>query len=91
MLDNRSITGRYTGLFLLGCFLFSYPVLTIFNVSYDLFGIPLFFVYLFASWSVLIICILFTMKIPDTIQQPGAERTGNDEEKSDRVQDLRSD
>jgi hypothetical protein len=59
MLDNRSITGRYIGLFLLGCFGFSYPVLTIFNLPGIMFGIPLFFFYIFTAWSVLIVFILF--------------------------------
>ena len=45
MLKNRSITGRYIGLFLFGCFLFSYPVLTLFNLPDCVLGIPLFFLY----------------------------------------------
>jgi len=60
MLDSRSITGRYVGLFLLGCFLFSYPVLTLFNLKNYLFGLPLFFLYLFSAWSVLIVSIILS-------------------------------
>ena len=82
MLDNRSITGRYIGLFLLGCFLFCYPVLTIFNLPYCLLGIPLFFFYLFTAWSVLIIFIIFCTKIPDTFQSSGADTAGNNEKQS---------
>lgn len=73
MLDNRSITGRYIGLFLLGCFLFCYPVLTIFNLPYCLFGIPLFFFYLFTAWTVLIIFIIFCTNISDTFQSSGVD------------------
>lgn len=65
MLDNRSIAGRYVGLFLLGCFFFSYPVLTLFNREESLFGIPVFFFYLFAAWSVLIVSIIVFGKIPE--------------------------
>ena len=55
MPDNRSKSGRFVGLFLLGGFLFSYPVLTLFNLEDRLFGIPLLFFYLFFAWMVLII------------------------------------
>lgn len=67
MLDNRSMTGRYTGLFLLGCFLFSYPVLTVFNRAFCLFGIPLFFFYLFTAWSILIVFILLCTNRPESL------------------------
>jgi hypothetical protein len=77
MPDNRSMTGRYTGLFLLGCFLFCYPVLTIFNLPSRLFGIPLFFFYIFAAWTVLIILIIFCGKIPDTALLSEPDIPGN--------------
>jgi hypothetical protein len=70
MRDNRSITGRYIGLFLFGCFLFSYPVLTIFNLSGVIFGIPLFFFYIFTAWSGLIVFILFCGKIREPSHLP---------------------
>lgn len=63
MLDNRSITGRYVGLFLIGCFLFSFPVLTIFNRAARVLGIPLFFFYLFGAWAVLIVLIMFCTRM----------------------------
>ncbi|MCK5836741.1 MAG: hypothetical protein KAH09_05705 [Desulfobacula sp.] len=63
MRDNTSIRARYTGLFLLGWFLFSYPVLTLFNLPVCLFGIPLFFLYVFTAWSVLIVLIVFCGKL----------------------------
>jgi len=83
VLDSRSITGRYIGLFLLGCFLFCYPVLTIFNLPYRLFGIPLLFFYLFAVWSLLISLIVFCAKISDTVYPPGADTAGNNKIQSD--------
>ncbi|WDP91638.1 MAG: hypothetical protein HUN04_18800 [Desulfobacter sp.] len=54
MLDNKHVTGRYVGLFLVGCFLFSFPVLTIFNRPSSVFGVPLLFLYLFTAWTGLI-------------------------------------
>ena len=77
MLDNRSLTGRYIGLFLFGFFLFSYPVLTIFNLPYRLFGIPLLFFYIFTAWSVLIIFIIFCGKIPDKVHSAEPDTAGN--------------
>ena len=67
MLDDRFITGKYLGLFLFGFFIFSYPVLTIFNLPDRIFGIPIFFLYLFTAWLLLILLILFAGRHSDTI------------------------
>jgi len=45
---------RLVGLFLLGCLLFNFPLLALFNVRVTVFGIPLLYVYLFAAWGLLI-------------------------------------
>lgn len=45
---------RIVSLFLLGCLLFNYPVLAIFNVGATAAGIPVLYVYLFAAWGFLI-------------------------------------
>ena len=70
MLDNRSLTERYIGLFLFGFFLFCYPVLTIFNLPYLLFGIPLLFFY------ILIVFIIFCGKIPDRVHSSEPDTAG---------------
>jgi uncharacterized membrane protein len=53
---NRSwITGqRLVGLFLLGCVLFNYPLLVLFNRPADILGVPLLYAYLFLAWAGLI-------------------------------------
>lgn len=53
---NRSnITGqRLAAVFLLGCVLFNYPVLSLFNRPVAIFGIPLLYVYVFGAWGLLI-------------------------------------
>ncbi len=53
---NRSgITGqRLVAIFLLGCVLFNYPVLFLFNKPSEVFDIPLLYAYLFAVWALLI-------------------------------------
>jgi hypothetical protein len=48
---------RLIALFLLGCLLFNYPLLYLFNIDRHLFGIPLLYVYLFAAWALLIALI----------------------------------
>ena len=57
MADEISKNSRFAGLFLLGTFLFSYPVMTVFNISKCVCRIPLFYLYLFAAWAVLILLI----------------------------------
>jgi len=45
---------RLIGLFLLGCLLFNYPLLALFNVQGRVFGVPVLYAYLFAAWALLI-------------------------------------
>ena len=45
---------RLVAAFLLGCLLFNYPLLYLFNLDADLFGVPLLFVYMFSAWGLLI-------------------------------------
>mgnify|MGYP006995700939 FL=1 len=54
MIDEKSKTSRFVGLFLLGNFLFCYPVLTLFNTKTVFLGIPIFFFFMFSAWFVLI-------------------------------------
>ncbi len=63
MIDDRSKTGRLIGLFLLGCVLFNYPILTMFNLKILLFGIPMLYLYLFSVWLGLIVLIILVTKI----------------------------
>ena len=45
---------RLAALFVLGCLLFNYPLLALFNRPTLLGGIPLLYVYVFAAWALLI-------------------------------------
>ena len=56
---------RLVGLFLLGCLLFSYPLLAIFNVRATVLGIPLIYAYLFAAWTLVIVLVARIMERPD--------------------------
>jgi len=48
------IAQRLVALFVLGCLLFSYPLMSLFNSGGTLWGIPLFYAYLFGAWAGLI-------------------------------------
>ncbi len=54
---------RLVGLFLLGCILFNYPILHLFNLEKFFLGLPLIYLYMFTVWSVLIVAIVFITRI----------------------------
>jgi hypothetical protein len=45
---------RMIALCMLGCVLFNFPVLALFNVPGTLFGVPLVYAYIFLAWALLI-------------------------------------
>jgi hypothetical protein len=53
---NRAIiTGqRLAAVFLLGCVLFNYPLIALFNKPGEVFDIPFLYFYLFGAWALLI-------------------------------------
>lgn len=53
---NRSwLTGqRLVAIFLLGCVLFNYPLLYLFNSPRTVLGIPLLYAYIFGAWALFI-------------------------------------
>ena len=53
---------RLVAVFLLGCLLFSYPLLALFNISGTVFGIPLLYAYLFAVWAMLIVLMILVIE-----------------------------
>ena len=56
---------RLIGLFLLGCLLFNYPLLALFNLRATVLGVPLLYVYLFAAWGLLIALVALVMERTD--------------------------
>jgi hypothetical protein len=62
-MQKSSRRGQWlVGLFLLGCLLFSYPMLVLFNVRATVLGIPLLYAYLFAAWITLIVLVALVME-----------------------------
>ena len=56
---------RLVGLFLLGCLLFNFPLLALFNVKGAVLGIPVLYAYLFAAWALLIALVALIMERKD--------------------------
>ena len=52
-------------MFLLGCVLFNYPLLALFNRPTDVFGIPLLYAFLFGGWLGLIALMAFAIERVD--------------------------
>jgi hypothetical protein len=54
MLKSGRRTARLVGLCMLGCLLFNYPILALFNRPATFFGIPALYAWIFGAWIVLI-------------------------------------
>jgi hypothetical protein len=54
MLRSTQKGQRLVALFLLGGLLFNYPLLALFNVPTEAFGIPVLYTYIFLAWALLI-------------------------------------
>ena len=48
--DNKQ-NKRLVALFLFGCVLLNYPILSLFNLEIMIFGLPLLYVYIFSIWG----------------------------------------
>jgi hypothetical protein len=53
---------RLVALFVLGCLLFSYPLLSLFNVGGTVAGIPVLYAYLFSGWILLIALMILVIE-----------------------------
>lgn len=53
---------RLAFLFLLGMLLFNYPLLALFNVQGQVFGVPVLYAYVFAAWGLLICLVALVME-----------------------------
>lgn len=45
---------RLAALFMMGCVLLNYPILSLFSRPEDVAGIPLLYIYVFAAWILLV-------------------------------------
>ncbi len=67
---------RLVGLFLLGCLLFNYPLLSLFNLETMIFGLPLLFFYVFTAWAILILLAAIATKTRRRSPSKPANKTG---------------
>ncbi|MHC4295439.1 MAG: hypothetical protein ACYSTL_07620 [Planctomycetota bacterium] len=65
---------RLICLFLLGVLVFNPPLLSIFNLPENLFGIPILFLYLFLVWMGLIVLTALTIENADTNNVPDLDQ-----------------
>ena len=62
-MSRPSVTGEgLFFLFLLGVFLFNPPLLSIFDIPLQVFGVPLLYIYLFACWGALLVMVAFIIE-----------------------------
>ena len=54
MQESETKGQRLIALFILGCLLFNYPVLSLFNVGAQVAGVPVLYAYIFAAWALLV-------------------------------------
>lgn len=54
MTRDKLKNGRLVAIFLTGLVLFNYPLLSLFNMDALFMGIPLFYIYIFTAWLVII-------------------------------------
>jgi hypothetical protein len=54
MTRDSKLNKRLVALFLLGCVLLNYPILSLVNLDILIFGLPLLYVYIFGIWCLLI-------------------------------------
>jgi hypothetical protein len=53
-MDDKAKEQRFVALCMLGCVLFNFPVLALFNLTGTLLGVPVLYAYIFAAWALLI-------------------------------------
>ena len=54
MQESEAKGQRLIALFIFGCLLFNYPVLSLFNVAGQVAGVPVLYAYIFAAWALLV-------------------------------------
>ncbi len=65
MYRSRLTTQRLAAIFLLGCLLFNYPLLALFNKTAAVFGIPVLYAYIFLAWLGFILLVAFIVERRD--------------------------
>ena len=65
-MNNFEIKGqRLVALSMLGCLVFNYPILELFNRSGTILGIPVLYAFIFAAWGLLIALMAVVVETKD--------------------------
>jgi hypothetical protein len=62
MQDPEAKGQRLIALFILGCLLFNYPLLSLFNLAADVLGVPVLYAYIFAAWALLVALMAYVVE-----------------------------
>jgi len=65
VVDTERKGQRMIALCMLGCVLFNFPILALFNVSGTLFGVPWLYAYIFIAWALLIALMAWVVERRD--------------------------
>ena len=76
MMRESKLNKRLVALFLLGCVLFNYPILSLFNLEIPIFGLPLLLVYIFAIWCLLIGLTALATRFPSKEHKDDSDDAG---------------
>lgn len=69
-MDNFEIKGqRLVALAMLGCLVFNYPILELFNRPGTVFGIPALYAFIFAAWCLLIALMALVVESKDRTER----------------------
>ncbi len=71
MTFDKEKSRRLTGLFLFVLVLYNYPILSLFNISKRISGIPVLYLYLFFVWILSIVLVVIINRYPRKNELPG--------------------
>jgi len=70
MTFDKEKSRRLIGLFLFVVVLYNYPILSLFNISNRISGIPVLYLYLFFVWILSIVLVVIINKYPQKTEFP---------------------
>lgn len=62
MEGSEKLGPRLVALCMLGCLLFNYPILALFNIPGSVAGIPVLYAYMFSVWALLVALIALAVR-----------------------------
>ena len=63
--ESKKRAPRLIALCMLGCLVFNYPILALFNVHGAILGIPVLYAYIFTAWALLVALMALVVERDD--------------------------